>query len=93
MAKKQDFSIRVDDRNDLCESLTDFLESADLISKKWQVVRLCRPTKFWLDLLGPELLDLLDSIADIYNCTQDECREPCWEDWDFCLQHGADKSC
>jgi len=92
MAKKQDFSIGTDDRNDLCQSLADFLECLDKLSNEWQVVRPKCFTKFWFDCLGPDLLDLLDSIADIYICIEDNCREPCHEDWDFCFQHG-DKRC
>lgn len=86
---KQDANIDLDEFETQAENLVNDLHS---LSHEWEELRENRTGAELVTMLGTAIVDILDSIARIGTCGEDECPELCHEDWDFCEKHGSKKS-
>ncbi len=88
LSVKKSYEIGIDARHALEGDMSFLLDCVSDVGKAWRKARSLRPVSFWLEVFSYELVDLLDSMADIYRCTEGDCREECHADWDFCEKHG-----
>jgi len=58
------------------------------LGQTWNQIRKEHTGAELVGILGIITVDILDAIAGIMSCSENDCPELCHEDWDYCKKHG-----
>ena len=83
MAKFPGYSVLPDEREDIQQGLQNTFEFLNRLASIWKDNRV----NYFL-VLPVDMVDLLDEASGICTCEENDCREICYADWDYCFNHG-----
>ncbi len=86
---KQNATIDIDEFE---QDTANIINDLHTLGREWENTRKTHTGAELIGLLGATTIDILDSIAGIVSCSNNNCPELCHEEWDFCKKHGEEPS-